>query len=258
MTVLVQSFKELTSERRLAAGGKGGTLARLYQAGYPVPDGIVVLPAAFDGDTLRTDAWTHVLAWLTRARRQGAGVAFAVRSSAMSEDASQASFAGEFETVLDVRLDEEVREAIHCVRRSRHSERVRAYSKAKGFAGDHEMSVIVQHLVQAHMSGVLFTANPVSGDRSEMVGNSVYGSGEKLVSGEANPIAFTLRRPKGFYQGPPEMERLARRLYHLGIRLERELGRPQDIEWTVDDRGGLYLLQSRPITTLVAHGGLLE
>ncbi|MDP2858346.1 MAG: PEP-utilizing enzyme, partial [Bacillota bacterium] len=71
--------------------------------------------------------------------------------------------------------------------------------------------------------------------------------------GEADPIAFTLRRPKGLYQGPPEMGRFARRLYNLGARLERDLGCPQDIEWTVDDKDGLYLLQSRPITTLIAH-----
>jgi len=252
VTGLVRSFGDLAAKEQPLAGGKGGTLARLYQAGYPVPDGIVLLPPAFAGDELKPGAWAEARAWLARVRREDAGVAFAVRSSAMSEDASEASFAGEFETVLDVATDEEVRDAIDHVRQSRHSERVRAYSQAKGLAGDHEMAVVVQRLVRARMSGVLFTANPVTGDRSEMMANAVHGSGDKLVSGEADATVFTLRHPKGAYHGPPELQRLAARLFELGVRLENELGSPQDIEWSVGEGDQLYLLQSRPITTLPA------
>lgn len=248
----VRSFKELTADQHSLAGGKGGTLVRLYQAGYPVPDGFVILSTAFAGDELRPEAWAHVQAHLARLRKEGRDIAFAVRSSAMSEDAAQASFAGEFETVLDVHTDEMIREAIHTVRRSRHAERVRAYSEAKGIDTAHDMAVVVQQLVRADISGVLFTADPVTGNPSQMMGNFVYGFGEELVSGEAEPYTFRLKRPKGKYNGPPELKRFARQLYKLARRLEKELESPQDIEWAIAGRK-LFLLQSRPITTLQGY-----
>jgi pyruvate,water dikinase len=249
-TEFIQTFNELAAEQWPSAGGKGGTLAQLYQAGYPVPDGFVILPAASDGDELRPTAWAQTQTHLKRLRQGSADAAFAVRSSALSEDSAQASFAGEFETVLDVRGDETIREAIRTVRRSRHSERVRAYSEAKGLDAAHEIAVVVQRLVRADISGVLFTADPVTGSRTHMTGNFVYGLGEKLVSGEIEPHTFTLERPKGRYSGPPDLKRFARRLHKLGRRLEKELDCPQDIEWAIAGRK-LYLLQSRPITTLM-------
>ena len=134
---VITSFKELTGEQEPLAGGKGRTLARLYRAGYRVPDGFIILPAAFAGDEL-----THgsVGAGADTSRPPAESTirdgAFAVRSSALSEDSAQASFAGEFETVLDVRTDEEIRQAIHTVRRSRHNARVQAYSQAQGLEAD--------------------------------------------------------------------------------------------------------------------------
>ena len=253
MTELLQPFDKLTTAELPSAGGKGGTLARLTQAGYPVPDGFVVLPTAFARDELTFEGWQQVQAQLANLRkRQNGKPAFAVRSSALSEDSAQASFAGEFETVLDVHTDELVREAIHTVRRSRHSERVRAYSEAKGIEPLHDMAVVVQRLVRADISGVLFTADPVSGSHMRMTGNFVYGFGEELVSGEAEPYTFSYERPKGQYDGPPDLVLFARKLYKLAARLEKELGCPQDIEWALAD-GKLYLLQSRPITTLVGY-----
>ena len=265
-TEFVRAFSELEIEQgplpdeqihTSCAGGKGETLARLYQAGYPVPDGFIVLPAAFAGDELTSAAWTQILTHLARMRRavgetETGKVAFAIRSSALSEDSAQASFAGEFETVLDVRTDEMIQAAIQTVRRSRHSERVRAYSEAKGIEAVHDVAVVVQRLVRADISGVLFTADAVSGSHMQMTGNFVFGFGEELVSGEAEPYTFTFERPKGKYDGPASMKRFAPKLYKLAVRLEKELGCPQDIEWAVAD-GGLFLLQSRPITTLIGY-----
>jgi phosphohistidine swiveling domain-containing protein len=252
MADLVRSFDELTQEQQTPAGGKGGTLARLYQAGYPVPAGFVILPAAFAGDELTADAWTQVQQRLQRMRQNGHGGAFAVRSSALSEDSAFASFAGEFETVLDVHTDDMVRAAIHAVRRSRHSERVRAYSRAQGIDEAHDMAVVVQQLVRADISGVLFTANPVTGSHAEMMGNFVHGFGEELVSGEAEPYTFTLQRPKGLYEGPDALKPHARKLYKLASRLQKELEGPQDIEWAIAGNQ-VFLLQSRPVTTLRGH-----
>lgn len=224
MSEIVWSFSEYSTEQQPLGGGKGGTLARLLQAGYPVPEGFIILPTAFVGDELTTEAWAQVQAQLSLLRGIGKDAAFAVRSSALSEDSAQASFAGEFETVLDVETDERIHQAIHTVRRSRGSERVRAYSEAKGVDAVHDMAVLVQRLVRADMSGVLFTADPLTGNRNEMKGNFVYGLGEGLVSGEAEPYTFTLQRPKGNYDGPSDLKRFARQLFKLGVRLEKELG----------------------------------
>jgi len=255
MNETVKSFAKLKQEERELAGGKGGTLAHLFQEGYPVPDGFVIMPDAFTGDELRSDGWQQVQTQLARSRNGSPMTSFAVRSSALSEDSAQASFAGEFETVLDVRSDEMIREAIYTVRRSRLSERVQAYSQAKGMDSAHEIAVVVQRLVRAEISGILFTADPVTGSRVSMSGNFIYGLGDDLVSGEIEPFTFTLNRPKGNYKGPVELQRYAKKLFKMSSRLEEELGSPQDIEWCVAD-GKLYLLQSRPITTLMAYDPL--
>jgi pyruvate,water dikinase len=259
---VIRLLGELTVEEQPLAGGKGGTLARLLQAGYRVPDGFVIMPDAFNGDALRGEAWEEAQAHLAHLRRGDQDVAFAVRSSGLSEDSARASFAGEFETVLDVRTEHEVREAVHSVRRSRHSERVHAYRAARGLeeSAETEVAVLVQRLVRADMSGVLFTADPVSGSRVQMTGQFVEGLGDGLVSGEATGRAFTLKRagriwPRTTYNGPPDLRRFARRLYRLGRRLEQELGSPQDIEWAIAG-GRLFLLQSRPITTLTGFDPL--
>ncbi len=168
MNEKVKSFAKLRQEERELAGGKGGTLAHLYQKGYPVPDGFVIMPAAFIGNELSSDGWQQVQTHLARSRNGSPATSFAVRSSALSEDSAQASFAGEFETVLDVHSDEMVREAIYTVRRSRLSERVQAYSQAKGMDLAHEIAVVVQQL-------------GAGGD----FGHSLYGR-----SGDGQPCAY--------------------------------------------------------------------
>jgi phosphohistidine swiveling domain-containing protein len=267
---MISSFKNLTDEQVLYAGGKGRTLARLYRAGYRVPNGFIVLTSAFTGDELAEEAWAQVQTQLAQLRKEDKDGAFAVRSSALSEDSAQASFAGEFETVLDVRTDDEVRQAIDVVRRSRHNARVQAYSRAVSYRPSamppersregsqaqgleetvQDIAVVIQHLIRADYSGVLFTTDPVTGDLMQMTSNFVHGLGEKLVSGQSNPQTFTLARPKGTYSGPAELNRIARDLYRNAVRLEKELGGPQDIEWAVAG-GRLYILQSRPVSTFI-------
>ncbi|MEL7567741.1 MAG: PEP/pyruvate-binding domain-containing protein [Dehalobacterium sp.] len=249
MINMVKSFQELTPELQACAGGKGGMLARLFQSGYPVPEGFVVLPAAFQGERLNKEAWNQTLLLLNTIRKNNKGALFAVRSSALSEDSAQASFAGEFETVLNVETDEKIMEAIYTVFRSRQSERVKIYSSVQGIDQAHQIAVVVQLMVPSEISGVLFTANPITGSFANMIGNYVHGLGEQLVSGEANAHNFKLNRPKGKYDGPDELKKYAKDLYQYAAKLEKELGIPQDIEWAVA-RGKLYLLQARPITTL--------
>jgi pyruvate,water dikinase len=254
---MVRSFEEMTAEHRASAGGKAGTLSRLYQVGYPVPCGFVILPAAFAGDELMPEAWAQVQLYLDKLRRNDEQAAFAVRSSALNEDSAQASYAGEFETVLDVQSDEAIRQAIHTVQQSPKSERVQAYSEAKGIDLAHQIAVLVQQMVPADISGVLFTADPVTGSRAMMTGSFVCGLGDQLVSGGASGETFTFERPNGEYKGPAKLKRYARKLFKLACRLEKELGCPQDIEWAIADASKsqtrLFLLQSRPITTLIGY-----
>ena len=250
---MIWTFKQLPLEAEEMAGGKARVLARLTQAGYDVPPGFVITSRAFADEALREDAWQEV-------RRRAAALQgpFAVRSSALSEDSATASFAGEFETVLGVSGEEALHEAIHTVYASRHGARAAAYAKAQGLGGaeardeGQAMSVIVQRVVPAALAGVLFTADPLSGSRARMTGNFVRGLGEKLVSGEVDGERFTLSAPKGVYEGPPQLKPHARRLFKLGTRLAESLGGPQDIEWAIAG-GKLWLLQSRPISTMQAY-----
>ncbi|MDF2545175.1 MAG: phosphoenolpyruvate synthase [Anaerosolibacter sp.] len=248
MTNMVKSFKALTPDLQSSAGGKGGMLARLYQAGYPVPEGFVILPEAFLGEKLRGEAWNDILVFLNAIRKNHEEAMFAVRSSAISEDSAQASFAGEFETVLNVNTDHEIEEAIYTVFRSRESERVKTYSSVKGIEQSHQIAVVVQLMVTSEISGVLFTADPITGSYTNMIGNYVHGLGEQLVSGESNAYDFKLKRPKGKYDGPDEFAKYASKLYAYAARLEKELDSSQDIEWAVA-KGKVYILQARPITT---------
>lgn len=247
---MIWTLKQLPADSQDIAGGKAHTLARLAQDGYAVPDGFVITAEAFDGDDLRPAAWQQVQ---RQAAKLGNGaVAFAVRSSAQAEDSAVASFAGEFETVLDVRGDEALRQAIHTVYASRRSARVVAYAQAQQLDGEQTMSVLVQRMVPAELAGVLFTADPLSGDRAHMAGNFVQGLGDRLVSGEASGQSFTLDWPRGDYEGPDELRPYARRLFRLGQRLENALGQPQDVEWAISGNK-LWLLQSRPISTMQAY-----
>ncbi|MDF2592776.1 MAG: phosphoenolpyruvate synthase [Clostridia bacterium] len=251
MLNIVRTFKELTPELQSLAGGKGGMLARMYQTGYPVPEGFVIFPAAFQGEELSSEAWNEIQAYLKDIRKNHDGAQFAVRSSALSEDSAAASFAGEFETVLNMNNDDEILKAIYTVFKSRESDRVKAYSSIQGMEQAHQIAVVVQLMVQPDISGVLFTADPITGSYISMIGNYVHGLGEQLVSGEANAYDFKLTRPKGKYEGPDEFKKYASNLYQYASRLEKELDGPQDIEWAVV-KGKLYLLQARPITTLTA------
>ncbi|MFZ7132618.1 MAG: PEP/pyruvate-binding domain-containing protein [Eubacteriales bacterium] len=249
MSDMVKSFKELNLGLQPFAGGKGSILAKMYQKGYPVPEGFIILPTSFEEEKLKEIAWEETKTLLNKIRAKNEGALFAVRSSGLSEDSAQASFAGEFETVLSVKTDKEIQEAISIVFRSRKSERVKAYSVVQGMDHVHQIAVVIQLMVQSEISGVLFTADPITGSHTNMTGNYVYGLGEQLVSGEANSYDFKMIRPKGKYEGPEDFRKYTQGLYKHAVKLEKELGGPQDIEWAISN-GNLYILQARPITTL--------
>ena len=218
---LVKSLRDLNTFDMDRAGGKGSALAKMYLAGFPVPDGFVVFPETFDGDRLSPEAKEIIYRNLTQLRKRSKCTTFAVRSSALCEDSEQASFAGEFETILNLDSDEAVLSGILEVRKSLSADRVQAYSNAKDMQSGHEIAVIVQCMVPSKISGVLFTTDPVKGSRLNMVGNFVYGLGEKLVSGDADAHVFTMDSKKGTYSGPNDMKPYAYKLFKLGKKLEK-------------------------------------
>ncbi|MHA1966515.1 MAG: PEP/pyruvate-binding domain-containing protein [Candidatus Hodarchaeales archaeon] len=243
------TFRDLKPEFQVLAGGKGRVLAQLFQSGYPVPDGFIILPTAFRGNTLRPEAWQDVTENLDRLSRKNKVNSFAVRSSALNEDSVDASFAGEFETILNLRTKDSIKKAIHTVHQSRLSKRVQAYSKAKGVEKDHQIAIVVQIFIESEISGVIFSVDPITGNRNMIVGNYVYGGGDSLVSGESNSFKFDLNKRNGKYTGHYKMEKYSKLLYKLIQKLEAQFGYPQDIEFAIANRK-VFILQSRPITTL--------
>jgi pyruvate, water dikinase len=291
-------FCDLPPESTVIAGGKGASLSRMAAAGLPVPPGFVIAAGAFQeflescgGNELVATVTTALDIDDTRAVEQAAerirqlivstplpptlehairiahgelahGELVAVRSSAVSEDGSTASFAGQQETYLNVRSAEEILRSVQQCWASFFSPRALFYRAQKAVLGDTRMAVVVQEMIQADKSGVMFTVDPVRDRRDCMVIEGAYGLGEAMVSGEITPDHYVVLRDDGAIVEAfvPDEERgrvLADHelleLRNLGMRLEAFFASPQDVEWCI--RGSeLLLLQSRPITTLGVHG----
>ncbi|HSK24651.1 MAG TPA: rifamycin-inactivating phosphotransferase [Egicoccus sp.] len=186
--------------------------------------------------------------------RWGDQAAYAVRSSATAEDQPTASFAGQHDTYLNVSGPAGVLQHVQRCWGSLFTERAIAYRVRHGI--DHRgvhMAVVVQQMVDAQASGVMFTADPVTGHRNVVSVEAVVGLGDALVSGRVNPDVYAVRgdevestaaQPKPVLTAPQVL-----RLAMLGRHIEEHFGRPQDIEWCVAD-DEFQIVQSRPITTL--------
>ena len=293
-------------------GGKGLNLSRLFRAGLPVPPGFTVTTAAYQGFVQRQGLQTVIAGALDGADTEDAfsvdaaseviraGFAageipkqmataiidayaamgrppVAVRSSATAEDLPGLSFAGQQETVLNVVDDVALLAAVIRCWSSLWTPRAITYRARNAI--DQEsvtLAVVVQSMVDAEASGVLFTANPLTGKRDEVVIDATLGLGEALVSGQVEPDhyvvdpsgrialksigakALTIRSSEGggtvsLQQDAADRQALPDASIVDLARLSREVGKvvegPQDIEWAFAD-GRLYLLQARPITTL--------
>lgn len=222
-------------------GGKGAALARLQEAGFVIPLWFAVPP----GMTWEMGELDDAL------KNLGDGL-FAVRSSGAAEDGSGDSFAGQFESHLEVPADR-VAEKIAEVRASAKGEALLTYCRERNLAPPSEPTVIVQRMIAARSAGVAFSADPVNGNRRMAVVAAVEGTGEKLVSGNVDGETWNVAR-NGSISVRPEQpvisENEATEIAQLAVACERYFGRPQDIEWAIDRNGKLWLLQSRPITTL--------
>jgi rifampicin phosphotransferase len=263
------------------AGGKARALAAAERAGLPVPRWFAVLPAAFTTERFSEHFRSELTAAIEALHADSpadapedshadsstnrARLTVAVRSSASDEDGSAHSFAGQLESYLFV-APADVEARIRDVWRSGLGERVVEYRRHHGLSLPPPVpAVIVQCMVIPRAAGVAFAADPVSGRRGIAVVSAVSGSGEDLVSGKRDADtwqvdrtnAIILRALAGGSADGATAASLADREVIAVARLARDasrhFGRPQDIEWAIAESGAtLYLLQSRPITTL-AH-----
>ncbi|MET8761723.1 PEP/pyruvate-binding domain-containing protein [Lentzea sp. NPDC004782] len=276
-------------------GGKAANLGELTKAGLPVPQGFCVTTDAYrvvaEADELasttpenarRTLLETPVPQEIRDAiviayRELGDGVPVAVRSSATAEDLPFASFAGQQDTFLNVVGEDAVVDAVRRCWASLWTDRAVSYRETNGI--DHTttyLAVVVQRMVQSAVSGVMFTANPVTGKRDQIVIDASPGLGEAVVSGAVNPDHFVVdggeivekrlgdkrflirSLPGGGTEhveaGENEEPCLADGQIHalavLGRKVQAHYGSPQDTEWAIDADGELHLTQARPITTL--------
>lgn len=243
----VYSLKEIVSVPSLHFGGKAESLSRMIRAGLPVPGGYAVAAEAFRNDGIHPDAKAELEELIGSLSGK---YTYAVRSSAVGEDGKSSSFAGMYETVLDVRK-EDVLAAVMTVIASARSGRVSVYREnTESTAG--EMGVVIERFIRPDYAGVLFTADIITGSSAVMRGNYVRGCGEALVSGTSDAGSFSFDAIRYKYTGDAEFLPNARKLYRHSVRIRKLFSGPQDIEWAVSG-SRVYILQSRPITTLNSH-----
>jgi pyruvate, water dikinase len=312
-------FAELTAGDTARAGGKGANLGELTAAGLPVPPGFVILAGAYaeamaaagvraelaalvedlDPDNLvqirERAARGHELvrragiadaireSILEAYHRLGPDVKVAVRSSATVEDTADTSFAGMHETFTNVAGDEALLERIVDCWSSLFGERVVAYRGSRGIPSEPALAVVVQQMVDADRSGVMFGVDPATGNRERVVIEAAFGLGEVVVGGQVEPDSYVVgkdparlisvhigHKTVAIRRGPDGVERRevlsddeagrrvlteaeALELAVFATRAEQHYGEPQDMEWAMSG-GETFLVQSRPITTLDVVG----
>ncbi|MGB7341573.1 MAG: PEP/pyruvate-binding domain-containing protein, partial [Phototrophicaceae bacterium] len=317
----VLSFNDIRAIDLPLVGGKGANLGELTHAGFPIPTGFCVTTTAFQEfvnsypeivqlyDELATISndveQVRVVGAQVRQRLSevaipqkianavreqwlelGVDEAYAVRSSATAEDLPDASFAGQQDTYLNIMGEQALLDAIRKCWISLFTDRAILYRYQNRF--DHRevyLSVVVQQMVMSDKSGILFTADPLTGHRHTIAIDASYGLGEALVSGLVSPDAYRVDKRNhtiidyqiadkkiAIYplkEGGVRQENLNEEQRHqtvlsdaqiikladMGIRIEAYYGTPQDIEWAfVGDT--MVLLQARPITSLYPIDGL--
>lgn len=262
-------------------GGKAANLSRLARLHYRVPDGFS-LPVTVMNDAhpldLREDI-ARAISDLMACHGLDDFIAV-VRSSAVDEDGATASFAGQHETYLNIVGTDAIIQAVIRCWESARSEHALEYRRQQGFSVERpQIAVLVQQLVAADVSAVVFSANPVTGNREEIVINASWGLGESIVGGTVTPDTFIVRKsdlaitrrfiadkqhmtvsaPGGTREvDVPHFLRLQASLTDdqviemakLALTLEATMEHPVDVECAYAG-GELHLLQCRPITTLI-------
>lgn len=226
-------------------GGKAAGLRKLIEWGLAIPAGFVIVDAQKDVDV---DALTEYY------QSMGGGKA-AVRSSALGEDGSDHSFAGLYETVLNVAGEVELIDAVRKCVDSLNSYRASEYRQQQCMS-ESAMCVVVQRMVDAQAAGVLFSVDPVSGRHDRLVIDAVPGLGEALVSGDETPdhYEYGVDNTLCYEELVGDTAILTEAQRCLLVQQARAAvaaaGDPLDMEWAFDKNGELYWLQARPVTTV--------
>lgn len=262
-------------------GGKAANLSRLARMYHRVPDGFS-LPVTVMDEVHPHDLRNEITAAISdlMACHSLPDFIAAVRSSAVDEDGATASFAGQHETYLNIVGADAIIEAITRCWESARSERALEYRRQQGLSvARPQLAVLVQQLVASDVSAVVFSANPITGRRDEVMINASWGLGESIVGGTVTPDTFIVRKsdlaisdrtisdkqrmtvsasdgtrevdvPRFLRQQVSVSDGQAAEMAQLALSLEATMGYAVDVEcaWA---SGQLYLLQCRPITTLM-------
>ncbi len=330
----VRWFSELSNKDIAIAGGKGASLAEMYNNKFPVPPGFIVTVQAYQHFIEKSGVGNHIMTILNEtdvdntnqldknsekvksliisakmpedmkseileaydsldvnkahmSKAHGGALDIlknsheppfvAVRSSATTEDLADASFAGQQETFVNVKGNDELIISIKKCFASLFTARAVFYRKKKGFMHEQSfLAVVVQKMIDSQKSGVIFSQNPMSEDKSIII-EAVFGLGEGIVSGMITPDHYALNRDSQIIDrkisekkialtrsssGKTETVPLSKEISHREVltghelkmlsqyakRLEEHYKKPQDIEFAIDQEG-IYIVQSRPITT---------
>lgn len=254
----------------------------MVQLGLPVPEGFCISADSFLldaqqriqewGETtiersgvpaiLYPDVQKQVNAALnTLEEKYGKQVSLAVRSSAIQEDLPGASYAGQYKTILNVCGADRLLHSIAQCYSSAWSDSLHAYQSIKELTTTSQIAIVVQVMVQADFSGILFTADPRTLDSSQLVVEMAIGLGDIVASGEVNPIRFSIDRKTGLIQKLQKIHEKSRdvdlskvpwdELFNYAMSIESIFHAPQDIEWAYHENH-FWILQSRPITTFLS------
>ena len=261
-------------------GGKAANLSRLARMHHRVPDGFS-LPVTVMEEAHPLDLRDEIFAATAdlMACHSLPELVVAVRSSAVDEDGAVASFAGQHETYLNIVGADAIIQAVTRCWESARSERALEYRRQQGLSVNHpQLAVLVQQLVASDVSAVVFSSNPITGNRDEIVINASWGLGESIVGGTVTPDTFIMRKtdlaitsrtiadkqrmtisaPGGTHEvDVPRFlrteislnDKQAVEMAKLALSLEVTMEHPVDVECAYAG-GELYLLQCRPITTL--------
>lgn len=315
MSKYIAWFKNVDKEDLPSVGGKGANLGEMVQAGFPVPLGFIVTAKAYlhlltikrlrekiasllafldvhdptnlndcaekiKQEILATPVPKEISDEIKKAyRRLGKNLLVAVRSSATAEDLPTASFAGQQKTFLNVRGERELMEAVRGSWASLFEARAIFYREEQGF--DHfkvSIASIVQKMVQFDVSGVMFTLDPVTNDKTKIIIEAIYGLGEMIVGGRVTPDHYVVDK-KSFsivkkdvqkqeiqlikvgrenkevkvslaWQKKQKLaDKLIAELANVGFQIEKHYFFPQDVEWGVEG-DKVFIVQTRPVTTL--------
>ncbi|MFS1517330.1 PEP/pyruvate-binding domain-containing protein [Bacillus sp. SCS-151] len=305
---MIRWFYEIGEEDFQAVGGKGYNLSKMYNQGLNVPNGFVITSDAYNSyiqknfigekisrilneetstkeksltikslftkELFSIELQKHIEDQLTKI----ASKRVAVRSSSTVEDLPGMSFAGQYSTYLNVTRKDIIDKVLLCWQ-SLWNERAIDYRTKYDVTSDFTHSVVIQEMINSKLSGIVFTANPITGNRNEIYINGSYGLGEAIVSGEVNPDQYTVAKSNGkvLIEELSSKERLCQygedgieyvpirdglkngsslenlhieSIVKEAIKLEAYFSKPQDIEFAIDHNDELYIVQSRDITSL--------